>query len=170
MSFAKFFLTRTAATSTRSTILGAAFRAPAPSASASALTPLFARFYSSDPSSSSTKTLFVGNLAWTVRSEELGTLFAQFGEVKSARVLMDRDTGRSRGFGFIEIEGANAGDAIAKLNGQIFKGRELKVNEAEGPKPTGSRPPRSDRPPRGDRPPRRFNDRRGSSGDNEGGY
>ncbi|KAJ1556697.1 hypothetical protein HK405_002107, partial [Cladochytrium tenue] len=72
------------------------------------------------------KTLFVGNLAWAVRADDLGSLFSQYGEVKSARVLSDRETGRSRGFGFIDMEEADAQKAIEALNGTDFKGRGLR--------------------------------------------
>ena len=75
-----------------------------------------------------TKSLFVGNLSWKVKSEDLGALFEQFGDVKSARVLTDRETGRSRGFGFVEMEEANANEALAKLNGTSFQGRDLRVS------------------------------------------
>ena len=75
--------------------------------------------------------LYVGNLSYRTEQEGLRSLFSQFGEVVSATVLTDRDTGRSRGFGFVEMadqEGANA--AIQGLNGTEFEGRMLKVNEA----------------------------------------
>jgi RNA recognition motif-containing protein len=75
--------------------------------------------------------LYVGNLSYRTEQESLRSLFAQFGEVVSATVLTDRDTGRSRGFGFVEMadqEAANA--AIQGLNGTEFEGRMLKVNEA----------------------------------------
>jgi RNA recognition motif-containing protein len=75
--------------------------------------------------------LYVGNLSYRTEQESLRSLFSQFGEVVSATVLTDRDTGRSRGFGFVEMadqSGANA--AIQGLNGTEFEGRMLKVNEA----------------------------------------
>ena len=72
--------------------------------------------------------LYVGNLSYQTESESLRTLFAQFGEVVSATILSDRDTGRSRGFGFVEM-GSEAA-AIQALNGTEFEGRNLKVNEA----------------------------------------
>ncbi len=76
------------------------------------------------------KKLYVGNLAWAVTDEDLQTLFSEHGSVASASVITDRETGRSRGFGFVEIEdGAEA--AIEALNGLDFKGRALRVNEAQ---------------------------------------
>ncbi|HOJ37540.1 MAG TPA: RNA-binding protein [Ignavibacteriales bacterium] len=75
--------------------------------------------------------LFVGNLDFKVKSEELAGLFSQFGEVKSARVITDKETGRSRGFGFVEMENeTEAKAAIEKLNGTEFKNRSISVNEA----------------------------------------
>jgi cold-inducible RNA-binding protein len=74
------------------------------------------------------KKLYVGNLSFTTTEEELKTLFAQFGEVKSVAIINDRDTGRSRGFGFVEMENADA--AIANTNGKDLGGRALTVNEA----------------------------------------
>jgi RNA recognition motif-containing protein len=74
------------------------------------------------------KKLYVGNLSFTSSEEEIKTLFAQFGEVTSVTIIKDRDTGRSRGFGFVEMENADA--AIAQLNGKEFGGRTLTVNEA----------------------------------------
>ncbi|KAJ3194093.1 hypothetical protein HK101_003481 [Irineochytrium annulatum] len=84
--------------------------------------------------------LFVGNLSWTVRNEDLGSLFAQYGEVKSARVLTDRETGRSRGFGFVEMSDEGGATAMEKLHGQDFKGRPLRVQESDRRPP----PPRDD--------------------------
>ena len=78
------------------------------------------------------KRLYVGNLAYQVTSETLQTLFEQFGAVRSAQVLMDRETGRSRGFGFVEMENdAEAETAIESLDGQDHEGRRLTVNEAK---------------------------------------
>jgi RNA recognition motif-containing protein len=74
------------------------------------------------------KKLYVGNLSFTSTEEEIKTMFAQFGEVTSVTIIKDRDTGRSRGFGFVEMENADA--AIAQLNGKEFGGRALTVNEA----------------------------------------
>jgi RNA recognition motif-containing protein len=75
--------------------------------------------------------LYVGNLAYSVTNESLEALFAQFGAVKSAQVIMDRDTGRSKGFGFVEMaDDAAARDAIQSLNETQHDGRPLTVNEA----------------------------------------
>jgi RNA recognition motif-containing protein len=76
--------------------------------------------------------LYVGNLAFQTSSQELEELFAQVGTVESASVVEDRDTGRSRGFGFVEMSSKEeAQAAIAQFNGQEFNGRNLTVNEAK---------------------------------------
>jgi RNA recognition motif-containing protein len=75
--------------------------------------------------------LYVGNLSYNVTSESLEEMFAEFGEVRSAQVVQDRETGRSRGFGFVEMSDDNAARAaIEALNAQQFDGRPLTVNEA----------------------------------------
>ena len=75
--------------------------------------------------------LYVGNLAFQTTDEELLELFSQAGAVESAQVVMDRDTGRSRGFGFVEMASKAEGEAaIAQLNGVEINGRSLTVNEA----------------------------------------
>lgn len=77
------------------------------------------------------KKLYVGNLSYQVDSSELEQLFNQHGQVQSAQVIMDRDTGRSKGFGFVEMaDDAEADAAIAALNGHEHGGRALTVNEA----------------------------------------
>ncbi len=77
------------------------------------------------------KKLYVGNLSYSVTSSSLEELFAQYGEVRSAQVIQDRDTGRSKGFGFVEMADDNAAnDAIQALNEQEHDGRPLTVNEA----------------------------------------
>ena len=82
--------------------------------------------------------LYVGNLAYSVRDESLHQAFSQFGAVTSAKVMMDRDTGRSKGFGFVEMgSDAEAQSAINGMNGQSLEGRAIVVNEAR---------PREDRP------------------------
>ena len=82
--------------------------------------------------------LYVGNLAYGVRDEELQQAFAPFGTVSSAKVMMDRDTGRSKGFGFVEMgSDAEAQAAINGMNGQALDGRAIVVNEAR---------PREERP------------------------
>jgi RNA recognition motif-containing protein len=82
--------------------------------------------------------LFVGNLPWSVGDAELTEIFAAHGEVQSARVISDRDTGRSRGFGFVEMETDDVGALIRATDGREVDGRNLRVNEAED-KPGGSR-------------------------------
>ncbi len=75
--------------------------------------------------------IFVGNLPFSANSSELEELFARFGSVSRAQVITDRDTGRSRGFGFVEMDDdAEAQNAIDSLNGSDFEGRQLKVNVA----------------------------------------
>lgn len=76
------------------------------------------------------KKLYVGNLAWSVTDEDLSNLFSEYGGVASAVVISDRESGRSRGFGFVELEDG-ADQAIEALNGQDFQGRPLRVNEAQ---------------------------------------
>lgn len=78
------------------------------------------------------KKLFVGNLAFATTANDLEKLFASSGTVESATVVTDRDTGRSRGFGFVEMGSAGeASDAIARLNGQDVGGRQINVSEAK---------------------------------------
>ncbi len=75
--------------------------------------------------------LYVGNLSFSVTSDDLQDYFAQAGTVESAKVIEDRDTGRSRGFGFVEMSSSEeAAAAIEQFNGQDFEGRNLVVNEA----------------------------------------
>jgi hypothetical protein len=85
--------------------------------------------------------LYVGNLPYSVRDSDLEQAFGQFGAVTSAKVMMERDTGRSKGFGFVEMgSDAEAQAAISGMNGQPLGGRSVVVNEA---RPMESRPPRS---------------------------
>ncbi len=77
------------------------------------------------------KKIYVGNLPWSATEADLRDLFATIGEVHSAAVITDRDTGRSRGFGFIEMDDADAEKAIAELNGRELGDRALRVNEAQ---------------------------------------
>ena len=85
--------------------------------------------------------LYVGNLPYTFRDEDLQQTFSQYGSVGSAKVMMERDTGRSKGFGFVEMgSDAEAQAAIAGLHGKDMGGRALVVNEA---RPMEPRPPRS---------------------------
>ena len=75
--------------------------------------------------------LYVGNLPYSMRDDDLQQHFARFGQVASAKVMMDRDTGRSKGFGFVEMGSSEeAQAAIRGMNGQSFEGRALVVNEA----------------------------------------
>lgn len=95
--------------------------------------------------------IYVGNLAYATTEDELRTLFSEFGEVANVHIISDRATGRSKGFGFVEMpkaEEANA--AIAAVNGKEVGGRPLRVNESR---------PKTERPPR---PPRRFRPEGGS--------
>lgn len=82
--------------------------------------------------------LFVGNLPWSVGDAELGEIFAAHGEVQSARVITDRDTGRSRGFGFVEMEADDINAVIRATDGREVDGRNLRVNQSED-KPGGGR-------------------------------
>src|SRR5262245_32745341 len=97
------------------------------------------------------KNIYVGNLAFSTTADDLREAFSAYGTVTRAQVTHDRETGRSRGFGFVEM--ADGGDeAIAAMNGQMFQGRTLTVNEAR---------PREDRPRTGGG---------GNRGGNRGGY
>ncbi|MDH0494733.1 RNA recognition motif domain-containing protein [Comamonas aquatica] len=85
--------------------------------------------------------LYVGNLPYAFRDNDLEQAFSEFGAVQSAKVMMERDTGRSKGFGFVEMgSDAEAQAAIQGMHGQNFGGRDLVVNEA---RPMEPRPPRS---------------------------
>jgi RNA recognition motif-containing protein len=107
--------------------------------------------------------LYVGNLSFQTSSEELQQLFAQAGTVESATVVEDRDTGRSRGFGFVEMASKEEGEkAIQQFNGTDLNGRNLTVNEAR---------PREDRGNRGGGGGRGgFGGNRGGGGGGRGGY
>lgn len=85
------------------------------------------------------KKLYVGNLSYSVRNDRLEEIFAEFGKVLSAIVIMDKFSGRSKGFGFVEMEDADADKAMAALHDQEVDGRKLVVNEA---RPMTERPPR----------------------------
>lgn len=84
-----------------------------------------------------TKTLYFGNLPWAATNEDLSQAVSQYTEVLSARIATDRETGRSRGFGFVEVPADAAQTVIDALNGADWGGRPLTVNEAK---------PREDRP------------------------
>lgn len=76
--------------------------------------------------------IYVGNLGYNVANDTLAEKFAQFGTVSSAKIIMDRDTNRSKGFGFVEMStGAEAAKAISSLNGTEFDGRQMNVTEAK---------------------------------------
>lgn len=84
------------------------------------------------------KNLYVGNLAWSSTEDEVRAAFAAFGEVTSVKLIEDRETGRPRGFGFVEMSDDTAAmDAVDALDGKDFGGRNIKVNEA---KPRVERP------------------------------
>lgn len=82
---------------------------------------------------------FVGNLPWSVGDAELEQVFNGLGDVQSARVITDRDTGRSRGFGFVEMQVDDIGAVINATNGREIDGRQLRVNEAEDKRNDSSR-------------------------------
>jgi RNA recognition motif-containing protein len=85
------------------------------------------------------KKIYVGNLSFTVDSNQLTDLFADFGTVDSANVIMDRDTGRSKGFAFVEMSAeSEAQAAITKLNGMDFGGRAMNISEAKPQAPRRS--------------------------------
>lgn len=86
--------------------------------------------------------IYVGNLPYSATEEELRNAFGAFGEVSSAKIIMDRDTGRSKGFGFIEMPSAGEAEAaIRGMDGSEMGGRNLRVNEARPrpPRPSGGR-------------------------------
>ncbi len=85
------------------------------------------------------KNIYVGNLPWSATEDEVRNAFEQFGEVISVKLVEDRETGRPRGFGFVEMEDQGALEAIENLDGRDLGGRNLRVNEAK---------PREDRGPR----------------------
>lgn len=78
----------------------------------------------------STVSLYCGNLPWSCKNEDLQKKFEEFGVVTSARIITDKMTGRSRGFGFVDIDSEDASKAITALNESDFGGRKLTVNEA----------------------------------------
>ncbi len=85
------------------------------------------------------KNIYVGNLPWSATEEEVRSAFEKYGSVVSVKLIQDRDTGRPRGFGFVEMEDQGSDEAIEALNGSDFGGRAIKVNEAR---------PRPERQPR----------------------
>lgn len=100
--------------------------------------------------------IFVSNINYATKEEALHDLFAQYGDVSSAKIILDRETGRSRGFGFVEMDDEAGKQAIEALNGQDLDGKSLNVAEAK---------PKEDKP-------RRFNDnnRRYNGGGSSGGW
>jgi RNA recognition motif-containing protein len=94
------------------------------------------------------KKLFIGGLSWSTTDETLGAAFGAFGEVIEARVVTERGTGRSRGFGFVTFGAEEAAKAaVAEMNGRELDGRQIRVDEAK----------ENDREPRGERRPPRYN-------------
>jgi RNA recognition motif-containing protein len=86
--------------------------------------------------------LYVGNLPFTATEDAVRALFTPHGTVEKISLVTDRDTGRPRGFGFVEMSNADASRAIQALNGQDFDGRALRINEAQDRASGGSRGPR----------------------------
>ena len=99
--------------------------------------------------------IFVSNINYATREDQLQELFSEFGEVTSCKIITDRETGRSRGFGFIEMSDEEGQQAINSLNDKEFNGKELKVSEAK---------------PREEKPRRSFDNNRGGGYGNRGGY
>jgi RNA recognition motif-containing protein len=83
--------------------------------------------------------LYVGNLSFDTTEDSLRALFSEYGSVESAKLVSDRDTGRPRGFGFVEMSSADASSAMQALNGKDFEGRTLRVNEAQSVNRSDSR-------------------------------
>lgn len=87
------------------------------------------------------KSIYVGNIPFGATEDEIRNMFAQYGEVQSIKFINDRETGRFRGFGFVEMNEEDAKAAITALNGAQVGGRSLRINEAQE---RGTRPPRRD--------------------------
>jgi RNA-binding proteins (RRM domain) len=85
------------------------------------------------------KSIYVGNLPWSATEDQVRNLFSAYGNVNSVNLVTDRETGRARGFGFVEMDDAGASGAIQALDGSVMDGRNLKVNEAQ---PRAPRSPR----------------------------
>ena len=77
------------------------------------------------------RTLYIGNLPWSTKAEDLDEAFSQHGQVLNCRVISDRETGRSRGFGFVEVNDEDVEKIIAAMNGTELSGRVISVNEAK---------------------------------------
>src|SRR5262249_7142648 len=88
------------------------------------------KFLLTDSGEIMSKRIYVGNLSFQTTENDISDLFGQIGEVESANLIMDRDTGRSKGFGFVEMGNEDADKAIAQLNGTELNGRSITVNEA----------------------------------------
>ena len=86
-----------------------------------------------------TKSIYVGNLPWSATEDEIRNLFATYGSVNSVNLITDRETGRARGFGFVEMPAEDAAAAIQGLEGTSLDGRPLRINEAQ---PRAPRQPR----------------------------
>jgi RNA recognition motif-containing protein len=84
------------------------------------------------------KNIYVGNIPYTMREDQLADLFRQYGDVKTAKVVIDKASGRSKGFGFVEMDDSAANDAISALNGSEVDGRALRVSEARPREEGGS--------------------------------
>ncbi|MBU1229374.1 MAG: RNA-binding protein [Proteobacteria bacterium] len=81
------------------------------------------------------KSIYVGNIPFSATEDDLRSMFSQFGEVMSVKFINDRETGRFRGFGFVEMDDASAKEAVEALNGKEISGRALRVNEAQERQP-----------------------------------
>jgi len=88
------------------------------------------------------KSLYVGNLPWSATEEQLSQKFAEHGNVIAARIVTDRESGRSRGFGFVEMDDADAAKAISAMNEYQWEGRAITVNEARPKTERGGERPR----------------------------
>ena len=85
------------------------------------------------------KSIYVGNLPWSATEDQVRNLFSQYGTVNSVNLVSDRETGRARGFGFVEMADGDVAGAIQALDGSSLDGRSLKVNEAQPKAPRQSR-------------------------------
>ena len=86
-----------------------------------------------------TKSIYVGNLPWSATEDQIRNLFSPYGTVDSVKLVTDRETGRARGFGFVEMDDAGAASAVEALDNTSYEGRNLRVNEAQ---PKAPRAPR----------------------------
>lgn len=81
------------------------------------------------------RTLYVGNLPWKTSEDDLNQAFSAYGQVQSCRIITDRETGRSRGFGFVEVNDSDVDAVVQNMNGYVLDGRELVVSEAKPRQP-----------------------------------